>query len=92
MCKQGETKEIITLDGKSISVDACLQPFIQSLNNQGYKTVGCCCGHGKYPSTIIHKTKHGVFEWYSNLQIPRKKKFYIKDSDGIYYIPEVSDK
>jgi len=28
-------------------VDMCLVPEINSLNAQGIKTIGCCCGHNK---------------------------------------------
>jgi len=52
-------------------------------------TLASCCGHGKYPETIVVKTIYGMFEWNSGVKIPRKKRFYIKDSEGIYYIPEV---
>ena len=30
-----------------VSVDGCLVEEINRLNNNGIKTIGCCCGHGK---------------------------------------------
>ena len=32
---------------KLVSIDKCLLPEIISLWEQGIKTTGCCCGHGK---------------------------------------------
>lgn len=53
-------------------------------------TVACCCGHGKYPMSIVIRDNLGVYELFSGKEIPRKKKFYKRDGDGYYYIPEVS--
>jgi len=56
-----------------------------------YKTLGSCCGHGKYPETIIIEcpvTKKR-YEVFSGIEIPRKKRFYVRDNEGEYYIPEV---
>ncbi|GAG87699.1 unnamed protein product, partial [marine sediment metagenome] len=50
------------------------------------------CGHGKYPMTIIiqnTKLKECRWDLVSGKMIPRKKKFYRKDSEGYYYVPEV---
>ena len=42
--------------------------------------------------TIIMKDKLGLFfDTVSSKVIPRKKKFYKKDKQGVYYIPEVSE-
>jgi len=71
-------------------IDPCMKEFIRSLNMfPGIKTVSCCCGHGKYPMTIVVED-HGMFwDLVSGELIPRKKKFYKKDKQGVYYIPEV---
>lgn len=54
------------------------------------KTLGACCGHGKYPLTIIVQNNDRViFELVSGIIIPRQKRFYIKDEEGVYYVPEV---
>jgi len=55
------------------------------------KTVACCCGHGKYPETIVVKNRKGeAWELNSGIKIPRKRRFYTRDSEGHYYIQEVS--
>lgn len=73
------------------TVDKCIRNFIDVLNGTGWNTVGCCCGHGKYPITIICKNKLSgfVFDLVSGIEIPRKRRFYRKDKEGIYYLPEV---
>ncbi|MDP4039850.1 MAG: hypothetical protein Q8P57_04710 [Candidatus Pacearchaeota archaeon] len=54
-------------------------------------TYACCCGHGKYPMTIIVKNIKSEFvEIVSGKKIPRKKRFYLKDKQGYYYIPELN--
>lgn len=41
-------------DGKKrIGVDACLAPLIQVLNDNGFPTLACCCGHGYHPGNIV---------------------------------------
>ncbi len=81
--------------GCPINLDKCLRNFIQELNTAGFFTVGCCCGHLKYPTTIVCKKKFGgedvIFELISGKIIPRKRRFYKKDEEGYYYIPEVVD-
>lgn len=74
-------------------IDPCMQPLLQSLSGrlyEYYKTLACCCGHGKYPMTLIikHDDSKYPIEIFSNKCIPRKKKFYKKDKEGYYYIPE----
>lgn len=36
-----------------IYVDACIAPVVQTMNNLGILTVGCCCGHGKTNATVL---------------------------------------
>ena len=73
-------------------IDECLKNIINFMKVKGGKIqpVSCCCGHNRYPMTII--ITNGELNWdlISNEIIPRKKKFYKKDSKGYYYIPEVS--
>jgi len=58
-------------------------------NSSGFKTVACCCGHGKYPMTIVVRFPNGFgWEIISNTMIFRTKRFYKKDKQGYYYIPE----
>ena len=52
-------------------------------------TVACCCGHGKYPMTILIKSEYGkIIEIVSDKEIPRKRNFYRKDKQEYYFIPE----
>ena len=63
---------------------------INALNSRGFETKACCCGHKKYPMTIIYEGKSGgFFDLFTGIHIPRKRKFYKRDKDGYYYIPEI---
>jgi len=74
-------------------MDKCMINLIELLNYNGVKTLACCCGHRKYNPTIIMRVgKDGALEILSGIFISRKKRFYVKDKDGYYYIPEVEDK
>jgi hypothetical protein len=88
MCKRGDTEEVV-IDGKSISIDRCLAYRVRLLQEQGVKTLGSCCGHGVYQSTIIVLYDGKIYEHFSGQKIPRKKRFYRRDADGIYFLPEV---
>ena len=76
------------------NIDPCIRSLISMLSgmlNEDFKTVASCCGHGKYPmSIIIRNCQGGHFELFSNKPIMRKRRFYRRDSQGIYYIPELS--
>ena len=72
-------------------IDPCMRDLIKSLKKAGARTLSCCCGHGKYPMTVIVDigfSKTLPLEIFSGLQIERKKRFYKKDSQGFYFIPE----
>jgi len=72
--------------------DKCLISIINQLNKSSeLKTLASCCGHMKYDSTIVVKDREGnIFEYYSSKLLgPRKRnRYYKKDNDGFYYIPE----
>lgn len=82
-------------------IDPCVKQVIEFLNNSfanegiDYRTVASCCGYGKYPKTIVVEVYHrklGIHhfeEIFSGKLIPREKRFYVKDKQGYYYIPEV---
>lgn len=70
-------------------IDKCMRELIESLNKKGIKTLACCCGHGKYPITVISKIKGKNYELMSKTLIPRKKRFYKRDKQGRFHIPEV---
>jgi len=76
-------------------IDKCMKPLIQWLKSCDYDTVACCCGHDKYPMTVIVKEmRTGIpkyWELFSDTHIPRNRKFYKKDKQGYYYIPEINE-
>jgi len=75
-------------------IDPCMRAVIKNLEYLKVKTLACCCGHGKYPMTIIVDIgveKVMPLEIFSNIMIERKKKFYKKDDQGFHYIPEISE-
>ena len=84
MCKKKQFKYCPS------EIDECMRNFIKNLNYFNIKTLASCCGHGKYPMTIIVESGYGNFELVSGSIIPRKRNFYKKDKQGYYYIPEVS--
>ena len=57
----------------------------------GVKTLASCCGHGKYPTTIVIKIGTRILEFYSRkkLSIKKRNRYYKKDSEGYYFIPEL---
>lgn len=78
------------LRGKSVRLDPCLRARLEGLNRTPLVTVASCCGHGKYPETILAKDINGrVYDWNSKTLIPRRRRFYLKDSEGFYYVPEI---
>ena len=74
-------------------IDPEIKHLVNWINkNTFFKTLGSCCGHGKYHSTIIIKSRRGyVTDLISGVMISRKKRFYFKDKNGYYYIPEVEE-
>ena len=95
LCEVGTMKEII-IDGKSISVDSCIAESVNYINTElskTFKSLGCCCGHGKYPKTIVvvelRTGEH--FEYFTGTPIPRSRNLYYKDEEGIFHLPEVTD-
>lgn len=68
MCQWG-TDAIVTLahpmevSGRTeITVDACLAPLVQALNDAGVHTLGCCCGHGHAAGSILYEQNGTVHE------------------------------
>lgn len=93
MCKSRNSKYN---DVAEAFVDKCLNNIITFIDNYSddWRTISCCCGHGKYPITIVVECKSTgkKMELFSDIEIDRKRKFYKKDSEGYYYIPEVINK
>jgi hypothetical protein len=87
MCKHNKSN-----DGRRI--DPCMQEAIRCLNENGIKTLACCCGHGKHPMSIVidagkEKVDHVIpLEIFSGQYLSRKKRFYVKLKSGHYVIPE----
>lgn len=90
MKHERRSEKISINDNQILRVDKELAFTILYLNYKGIKTLACCSGHGKYKTTIIiDGDEYGIRELLSGAKIPRKKKFYVKDKKGFYYIPEV---
>ena len=73
-------------------IDKCMVSLIEFINSEThFRTLGCCCGHGKYRMTIIAENKkdHKIYEILSGGRIGRKRRYYFRDKAGYYYIPEV---
>jgi hypothetical protein len=85
-----------TINFMDIRIDPCMEEKLIKLWKQGITTLACCCGHGRYPETIIiyaslfFPSSKEIYELNSSVKIPRTKRFYRRDSAGFYYIPEVS--
>lgn len=57
-----------------------------------YCVCACCCGHNKYPMTIVVFDDPNFIEIVSGKKIPRATRFYKRDKQGLYYIPETLEK
>ena len=98
MCEHGELVLMNELGPHGRLIDKCMKDLIRSLQRNGVKTLGCCCGHGVYPRTIIVETSEGKppEEYYSRIPLvskhgkPRTRNFYKMDKNGLYYLPERS--
>ena len=82
---------LLTSKGKTFRIDKCMREHVRKLReNYNLETVACCCGHGKYNMTILIKDEKGrIRDYHTGLIINRKKRFYKKDNEGYYYVPEV---
>lgn len=80
-------------NNKGRRIDFCLKPLLKWLTSNDYTVVASCCGHEKYPMTIVVKYMYNgipkYFELLSNIELLRTKKFYKRDWEGVYYIPEI---
>lgn len=75
-------------------IDKCMKPLIKHLKRIDYNTHACCCGHNRYPMTIVVSGRFNgrevFYDLLSDIDIPRTRNFYKKDKQGYYYIPEIS--
>ena len=93
---QGKRGKVCQFNPRNDSrfIDPCMVNLIAFLKERGIETVGCCCGHGIYPMTILVSTGEPrvTREICHNIYFrDRKKRFYRKDKNGVYYIPEVQN-
>jgi hypothetical protein len=98
MCERGDLTWIEELGPYGRYVDACMAEKVlwHNSSNSGVpvgngkcRTLACCCGHGRYPQTIVVQIEDSPpYEIFSQEFIPRTRRFYRKDKDGYYYIPE----
>jgi len=76
-------------------IDPCMKCFIDYFNSycaDRLTILACCCGHSKYPMSLVVKDKNNnIFEMFSGIEIPRPVRFYKRDKQGYYYIPEVQN-
>lgn len=92
MCQERNTRQTKVGD-RIIKVDRCIQQLIDFINiTKKRKTVACCCGHGKYDMSIVVDYGKHFIEILSGIPIPRTRRFYVKDKQGYYYIPEALEK
>ena len=85
----------------SREIDECIRKEVESFNNVIWKTLASCCGHGKYTKTIViqNKLTGNMFERFTGIKLnniykngKKRKRFYKKDKEGYYYIPEVEER
>jgi hypothetical protein len=69
-------------------IDPCMRVEVASLELQGFFVRACCCGHGRYNKTIVIESAY-IYEYYSKKMIERTKRFYKRDKQGVFFIPEV---
>jgi len=69
-----------------------MKPLIKYFNTMGRKTLACCCGHNRYPMTIVVESAwdKSPIEILSKTFLSKQKRYYMKDKKGFYFIPEVS--
>ena len=46
---------VVLTNGRTAYVDPCIQSLVQGLNDAGFQTTNCCCGHGQRPGWIALK-------------------------------------
>ncbi len=95
MCKR-RNSAWVRIGKRGFRVDACIRDLIRGLNFHDIETVASCCGHGKYPVTIVHRAKEPhikgfLYDLGSGYRVSRKSKFYVKDKEGLFFIPEVME-
>ena len=67
MCKYGQWEKL-NINGKTVNIDKCLVKSVKVLNDNGFKTMACCCGHGKQPPRISFEHKELLIFDYETAQ------------------------
>ena len=74
-------------------IDPCMRLFIEQLKIGGAVPLACCCGHNRYSSTVVFQKDNQILAVAYNkgkaVILPRKRRFYMRDLHGYYYIPEI---
>ncbi len=75
-------------------IDKCMREIVEKINKEGrYRTLASCCGHGKYPKTIVVKEREtgNILEYYTKipLQMKKRNRYYRRDREGYYFIPKL---
>ena len=58
-------------------IDKCLVKEINAINAKGqYRSILSCCGHNKYPKSIVVKERSTgrIYEYFSKIEIEPKKR------------------
>jgi len=71
-------------------IDPCMKTTLNLMKENNIEVIECCCGHQKYSRTVVIRCPNGkIIEFYTAIELPRKKRFYARDQSGYMYIPEV---
>lgn len=99
MCEHGDLAWMPELGSHGRYVDRCMVPIIREHIRNGTGTIACCCGHGKYPMTVIYRALGGnSIEYYTRTILlrkngqPRIRNLYTMDEEGLYFIKELKEK
>lgn len=96
----GKNSKLIRINGVRKPIDARIANLVSFINNEtNYETILSCSGHGKYPPSIIMRSKKDaeapVFELFSGVIFKNTKnrlKYYKRDApNGAFYLPEVME-
>lgn len=91
----GRNNKTVHINGRKIRIDEGILDMVQLLNNNnsGLITLASCSGHLIHKPSIIVRHKNDpegrVFDYFTRIEVPRKRRFYRKDEHGLYYIPEL---
>ena len=75
-------------------IDPCMIWQIQLIKLLDLKPLLSCCGHQKYPPSVVvlNPRSHLVYEFLSGVHLSHgirsPYKYYVRDPQGYYYLPE----